>query len=61
MASPQINSNSNSLGFYNNSKTKFNPIKYRMSSPMIKSKNYKRPPLTNRCPKNPTNKSDKFR
>jgi hypothetical protein len=60
LASPQINSSSN-MGFNNNNmKHKFNPSKYRIPSPVVKSKNYKRPPLPNRGPKIITDKRKKF-
>ena len=60
LASPQITSSSN-MGFNNNNmKSKYNPSKYRIPSPVVKSKNYKMPPLPNRGPKNYGNKNDKF-
>ena len=62
LASPQIYSNNN-MGYNNpnNIRTKFNPAKHRMPSPVIKSNNYgKRPPLPNSGSRIPTNKSDKF-
>ena len=60
LASPQITFSS-SMGFNNNNmKSKYNPSKYRIPSPVVKSKNYKRPPLPNRGPKNYGNKHDKF-
>ena len=64
LASPQIYSSSNSMGFNNNNnnnmKTKYNPAKNRIPSPMIKSHNYKRPPLPNSGPRIRNNKKDKF-
>ena len=49
------------MGFNNNNmKHKFNPSKYRIPSPVVKSKNYKRPPLPNRGPKIITDKRKKF-
>ena len=52
LPSPQIYSSSNAMGFNNNNeKIKNNQSKHRIPSPMIKSKNYKRPPLPNRGPK----------
>ena len=51
LSTPQINSNNN-MGYNNNINNngisnKFNQSKNRMPSPMIKSNNYKRPPLPN--------------
>ena len=62
LPSLQIYSSSNSMGFNNNNiKIKNNNLpKHRIPSPMIKSKNYKRPPLPNRGPKIVNNKNDKF-
>ena len=65
LASPQIYSNNN-MGFNNNNnqnniRTKYNPAKNRMPSPVIKSSNFgKRPPLPNSGPRIRTNKNDKF-
>ena len=51
LSTPQINSNNN-MGYNNNINNngisnKFKQKKNRMPSPMIKSNNYKRPPLPN--------------
>ena len=60
LASPQIHSNSNNMGFNNNMKSRYNPAKNRIPSPMIKSHNYKRPPLPNSGPRIRTNKIEKI-
>ena len=69
LASPQIYSNSNHMGFNNNNnhnnnnniRTKYNPAKHRIPSPVIKPSNYgKRPPLPNSGPRIRNNKNDKF-
>ena len=59
LASPQIHSNSNKMEF-NNMKSKHNPAKNRIPSPMIKSHNYKRPPLPNSGPRIRANKIEKI-
>ena len=66
LASPQIYPNSNNMGFNNNShnnnlRTKYNPAKHRIPSPVIKSNLHgKRPPLPNSGPRIRNNKNDKF-
>ena len=67
LASPQVYPNSNNNyglnnnNYQNNMRTKFNPARHRMPSPVIKSTNYaKRPPLPNSGPRIRNNKNDKF-
>ena len=65
LASPQIYSNSNNMGFnnnnHNNNLRKYNPAKHRIPSPVIKPSNHgKRPPLPNSGPRIRNNKNDKF-
>ena len=67
LASPQVYPNSNNNyglnnnNYQNNMKTKFNPARHRMPSPVIKSSNFgKRPPLPNSGPRIRNNKNDKF-
>ena len=64
LASPQIYSNANGIGYngnnQNNIKNKYNPAKHRMPSPVIKSNFGKRPPLPNNGQKIHLNKSEKF-
>jgi hypothetical protein len=66
LASPQIQSSMNNMGFNNNNQNnnmrmKFNPAKHRMPSPISKGNNIgKRPPLPNSGQRIRTNKSDKF-
>ena len=66
LASPQVYPNSNNnYGFNNNypnnMRTKFNPARHRMPSPVIKPTNFgKRPPLPNSGPRIRNNKNDKF-
>ena len=64
LASPQIYPNANGIGFngnnQNNIKSKINPAKHRMPSPVIKSNIGKKPPLPNNGQRIHLNKSEKF-